>query len=83
MSPLQYIKILGLHEARKLMLAEDFDATSASYEVGNDSSSQCSREYKRLFGDSPQRDIKKVSGEYRFHILTDVLFLNYRPMKKQ
>lgn len=63
MSPLQYIKTLRLHEARRLMLAESFDAASASFEVGYDSPSQFSREYKRQFGDSPQRDIKKLSGE--------------------
>lgn len=63
MSPLQYVKTLRLYEARRLMLTEDYDAASASYKVGYDSPSQFSREYKRQFGDSPQRDIKKLSGE--------------------
>jgi AraC-like DNA-binding protein len=63
MSPLQYVKTLRLYEARRLMLTEDCDAASASYKVGYDSPSQFSREYKRQFGDSPQQDIKKLSGE--------------------
>lgn len=66
MSPLQYIKILRLYEARRLMLTESFDAANASYVVGYESPSQFSREYKRQFGDSPQRDIKKLSQGFNF-----------------
>ena len=64
MSPLQYVKTLRLYEARRLMLMEHMDAASASFDVGYDSPSQFSREYKRQFGDSPQRDIKKLSSEF-------------------
>ena len=56
-SPLQYQKWLRLNEARRLMLVDQLDAASASFEVGYDSPSQFSREYSRLFGNSPQRDI--------------------------
>lgn len=56
-SPLQYQKWLRLNEARRLMLAEKLDAASASFEVGYESPSQFSREYGRLFGNSPARDI--------------------------
>jgi AraC-like DNA-binding protein len=60
MSPLQYQKQLRLLEARRLMLAEDFDATSAAYQVGYESPSQFSREYSRLFGAPPMRDIERL-----------------------
>ena len=57
MSPLQYQKWLRLNEARRLMLAEDQDATTAAFQVGYESPSQFSREYSRLFGAPPLRDI--------------------------
>jgi AraC-like DNA-binding protein len=60
MSPLQYQKQLRLLEARRLMLAEDFDATSTAYQVGYESPSQFSREYSRLFGAPPIRDIERL-----------------------
>jgi AraC-like DNA-binding protein len=58
MSPLQYQKWLRLNEARRLMLNEDSDAASAAFEVGYESPSQFSREYTRLFGAPPKRDIE-------------------------
>jgi AraC-like DNA-binding protein len=60
MSPLQYQKQLRLLEARRLMLAENFDATNAAYQVGYESPSQFSREYSRLFGAPPIRDIERL-----------------------
>lgn len=60
MSPLQYQKWLRLHEARRLMLIEDHDAASASFKVGYESPSQFNREYHRLFGAPPLRDISKL-----------------------
>lgn len=57
MSPLQYQKWLRLHEARHLMLNERLDAASAAFQVGYESPSQFSREYGRLFGSPPRRDI--------------------------
>lgn len=60
LSPLQYQKHLRLQEARRLMLAEDLDATRAAFEVGYESSSQFSREYSRLFGAPPLRDVVKL-----------------------
>jgi AraC-like DNA-binding protein len=60
MSPLQYQKQLRLLEARRLMLAEDCNATSAAYQVGYESPSQFSREYSRLFGAPPIRDIERL-----------------------
>jgi len=60
MSPLQYQKWLRLHEARKLMLTEQIDAANAAFQVGYESPSQFSREYSRLFGAPPLRDIKNM-----------------------
>ncbi len=57
MSPLQYQKWLRLNEARRLMLNENLDAANAAFNVGYESPSQFSREYGRLFGVSPKRDI--------------------------
>ncbi|MBD2261177.1 AraC family transcriptional regulator [Pseudanabaena sp. FACHB-2040] len=60
MSPLQYQKQLRLLEARRLMLAEDADATYAAYQVGYESPSQFSREYSRMFGTPPRKDIERL-----------------------
>jgi len=60
MSPLQYQKWLRLNEARRLMLTERVDAGTASVQVGYESPSQFSREYSRLFGAPPLRDIAKL-----------------------
>lgn len=60
MSPLQFQKQIRLQEARRLMLGEDLDAASAGFRVGYEDASHFNREYKRLFGDPPQRDIAKL-----------------------
>jgi len=60
MSPLQYQKWLRLNEARRLLLAENQDATTAAFQVGYESPSQFSREYSRLFGAPPLRDITNL-----------------------
>lgn len=60
MSPLQFQKRLRLQEARRLMLGEDLDATSAAYRVGYNDASYFSREYKSLFGVPPIRDIQQL-----------------------
>jgi AraC-like DNA-binding protein len=60
MSPLQYQKQLRLQESRRLMLCDDLDAATAGYRVGYESPSQFSREYSRLFGAPPARDIARL-----------------------
>ncbi|WP_250461078.1 AraC family transcriptional regulator [Microbulbifer litoralis] len=62
MSPLQYQKWLRLNEAKRLMLNEHLDAASAAFQVGYESPSQFSREYSRLFGAPPRRDIERLRG---------------------
>lgn len=63
LSPLQFQKHLRLNEARRLMLNERMDAATASFEVGYESPSQFSREYSRLFGAPPLRDIKAMAAD--------------------
>lgn len=65
-SPLDYQKQLRLQEARRLMLSNGIGAGAAGYAVGYDSQSQFSREYNRLFGAPPRRDIERLQtmGDY-------------------
>lgn len=60
LSPLQYLKRLRLYEAQRLMLVERHDASSAGLAVGYESTTQFNREYKRLFGEPPLRDIRRL-----------------------
>jgi AraC-like DNA-binding protein len=62
MSPVQYQKRLRLTEARQILLAEKSDAASAAYRVGYQSVSQFSREYARMFGAPPRRDVEGIRG---------------------
>jgi AraC-like DNA-binding protein len=68
MSPLQYQKWLRLNEARRLMLTERLEAATAAFQVGYESPSQFSREYRRVFGAPPLRDItylRQMAGSAR------------------
>jgi AraC-like DNA-binding protein len=60
MSPLQFQKQIRLQEARRLMLGEDLDAASAGYRVGYNDAAHFNREYKRLFGLPPLRDVERL-----------------------
>jgi AraC-like DNA-binding protein len=62
MSPLQFQKQVRLQEARRLMLGEDLDAASAGHRVGYEDPAYFSRDYKKLFGAPPQRDIVRLRG---------------------
>lgn len=65
MSPLQYQKQLRLQEARRLLLSEAVDAATAGHRVGYESPSQFSREYSRLFGAPPGRDLQQLRQQAR------------------
>jgi AraC-like DNA-binding protein len=60
LSPLQFQKQLRLQEARRLMLGEQLDAASAGYQVGYDDPGYFSRDYKRMFGEPPVRDVQRL-----------------------
>ncbi|MEG0051756.1 MAG: AraC family transcriptional regulator [Comamonas sp.] len=60
MSPVQYQRQLRLQQARQLMLNQALDASTTAARVGYESASQFSRDYSRLFGAPPQRDIKRM-----------------------
>jgi AraC-like DNA-binding protein len=60
MSPLQYQKLIRLQEARSRLLAESEDIAAVGFNVGYDSPSQFSREYSRLFGAPPGRDVARL-----------------------
>jgi AraC-like DNA-binding protein len=65
MSPLQYQKQLRLLEARRLMLTSDFNVETAAAQVGYESASQFSREYVRMFGRPPRRDVHALTENGR------------------
>jgi AraC-like DNA-binding protein len=60
MSPLQYQKQIRLQEARARMSMQGLDVGSAALEVGYESASQFTREYKRFFGQTPMRDTRAL-----------------------
>ncbi len=60
MSPLQFQKQIRLQQARRLMLGEAVDAASAGHRVGYEDPAYFSRDYKKLFGAPPQRDIARL-----------------------
>jgi len=60
MSPVQYQKMLRLQEARRLLASISMDAGAASRHIGYTSASQFSREYSRLFGTTPSKDIARL-----------------------
>jgi transcriptional regulator GlxA family with amidase domain len=62
MTPLQYQKQLRLLEARRLMVSDAAGAEAAAFRVGYASASQFSREYARMFGRPPRRDVESMVG---------------------
>jgi AraC-like DNA-binding protein len=63
LSPSLFQKQLRLQEARRLLLSEGLDAASAAYRVGYHDASHFTREYKRLFGVPPMRDVQRLREE--------------------
>ncbi len=63
MSPLQYQKQIRLQEARNLLLVQGRDVAGVGFAVGYDSPSQFSREYARLFGRPPGRDMARLRAD--------------------
>ena len=69
MTPLQFQKQLRLQEARRLMMGGDMDAATAGYRVGYDDPAYFTREYKRLFGMPPMRDIGRLRHVTRARVV--------------
>lgn len=68
LSPIQYKKSVQLHKARQLMLTEGMNVADAGFEVGYNSPSHFNREYVKLFGTTPLKDIKKIqNGNFEFY----------------
>jgi AraC-like DNA-binding protein len=65
MSPMQYQKNLRLQEARRMLIAERLDAATACHKIGYGSASQFSREYSRMFGAPPARDVRRFREHQR------------------
>ena len=63
-SPMQYLKSVRLHQARLLMLRNGKTASAASLEVGYESASQFSREFKRFFGLSPGDEVARLKSSF-------------------
>lgn len=68
MGPLQCRKKLRLTEARRLMLDKAANVTDAAMEVGYESVSQFIRDYRRMFGRSPQKDVQEILGCIETHM---------------
>lgn len=56
-TPLQFQKELRLIEAKQILISGRHSVSSAAFEVGYESPTQFSREYKREFGHSPATDL--------------------------
>lgn len=59
-SPLQYIKSFRLHKARLMMVRDGMKASAAAVQVGYESASQFSREFKRYFGVTPGEEVARM-----------------------
>ncbi|MFG6207491.1 AraC family transcriptional regulator [Pseudomonas retamae] len=63
-SPMQYLKSTRLHQARLLMLRNDFTAARSAFLVGYESASQFSRDFKRFFGRTPLAEVAWMKRTY-------------------
>ncbi|CAB1402068.1 MULTISPECIES: AraC family transcriptional regulator [unclassified Pseudomonas] len=63
-SPMQYLKSTRLHQARLLMLRNDFTAARSAFLVGYESASQFSRDFKRFFGRTPLAEVAWMKRAY-------------------
>ena len=63
-SPMQYLKSTRLHQARLLMVQEGMTAAAACHAVGFESTSQFNREFKRLFGLTPAKEVRRMRDSF-------------------
>ena len=71
LTPLQFQKQLRLIEARRLMLADGANASNAAFAVGYESVQQFTREYGRMFGMPPRRDVVAMASRHADHETRD------------
>ena len=62
LTPLQFQKQLRLIEARRMMLADGTSIGSVAHHVGYESVPQFTREYSRMFGSPPARDVRTLKA---------------------
>ena len=62
LTPVQFQKQLRLVEARRLMRAEGVTASRAAFEVGYESASHFTRDYRRMSGAPPGRDTAQAAS---------------------
>ena len=62
LTPLQFQKQLRLIEARRAMIADGVPISHAAFDVGYESVHQFTREYGRMFGQPPARDMRLAKG---------------------
>jgi AraC-like DNA-binding protein len=75
-SPIQYLKSTRLHQARLLMIRTDMLVATASAEVGYESASQFSREFKRLFGLTPAAEAKRMRESFALPAFADATYVS-------
>src|SRR3546814_8576126 len=78
MSPLQFQKQLRLQEARRLMLSEGMEAAAAGHRVGYESPSQFSREYRRMFGAPPRREVVAARVSWEELVTATIIYPDIR-----
>lgn len=62
MSPIQFQKQLRLQEARRQLIFKEVDVAEVAFRVGYESLTQFTREYSRVFGYPPRKDMKRLKG---------------------
>ena len=75
-TPMQYLKSTRLHRARLLMLHQGMTAAAAADRVGYESASQFSREFRRLFGRTPQAEVARLKASFAIPEQVDDAFVS-------
>jgi AraC-like DNA-binding protein len=75
-TPMQYLKSTRLHRARLLMLQKGMTAAAAADRVGYASASQFSREFRRLFDQTPQAEVARLKASFAIPEQDDETFVS-------
>ena len=63
-TPLQYIKKIKLTKAKSLIATHNYQVVDAAYEMGYDSASKFSRDFKNYFGYPPKEVKPSLDGDF-------------------